>query len=144
MVAAFAGTVETCTVTRTFTCTPDEEGRSVLFRMSDFAGFVDADDYSGEPVYVTVAVTREGELPVDAKGEAKKLPKDAVIYNIPGAARVTLEHRGRKLWSEEIECAQYGVQFGLAPGLFSDRKARSSAIFNPVTGALTRITSISE
>lgn len=144
MVAAFAGTVETRTVTRTFTYTPDEEGKTVLFRMSEFAGFVDADDYSGEPVYITVNVTREGELPEDAKGETKKLPKDAVIYNIPGAARIALEFRGARLWSDEVECAQYGVQFGLAPTLFSDRKARSAAVFNPVTGALSRIYSISE
>ena len=45
--------------------------------MSDFAGFVDADDYSGDPVYVDVTVTSEGELPVGDKGEEKKLPKDA-------------------------------------------------------------------
>lgn len=78
-----------------------------------------------------MTVTREGELPVDAKGEEKKLPKDAVIYNIPGAAKITLSYAGKTLWSGEVECAQYGVQFGLAPTLFSDKKARSFATFNP-------------
>ena len=84
-------------------------------------------------------MTREGELPVDAKGEEKKLPKDAVIYNIPGAAKVTLSLAGRTLWSEEVDCAQFGVQFGLQPSLFSDKKARSFATFDPATGALRQI-----
>lgn len=139
MTAAFLGSTETQTVTRTFTFTPGEPGKYILFRMSDFAGFVDADDYSGDPVYVSVRLSREPEMPVDAKGEAKKLPKDAVIYNIPGAAGISLTLNGDRLWEGEVECAQYGIQFGLAPTLFSDRKARSYAIFNPATGGLVKI-----
>lgn len=139
MTAAFLGSTETQTVTRTFTFTPGEPGKTILFRMSDFAGFVDADDYSGDPVYVSVRLSREPDMPVDAKGEAKKLPKDAVIYNIPGAADISLTLNGKKLWQGEVECAQYGIQFGLAPNLFSDKKSRSYAIFNPVTGGLVKI-----
>ncbi len=144
MTAAFTGTTEQRTVTRTFTYTPDEDGRTILFRMSDFSGFVDADDYSGEPVYITMKTVSEPELPVDAKGETKKLPKDAVIYNLPGTCKLTLTHMGATLWSDQIECAQLGVQFGLAPTLFSDKKARSMATFNPATGALVRIAEIND
>lgn len=144
MTSAFTGTTESRTVTRTFTFTPAEPGKAVLFRMSDFAGFVGADDYSGEPVYVSVKITREAELPLDAKGEEKKLPKDAVMYNIPGAAQITLSLAGKTLWSEEVECAQYGMQFGLQPSIFSDKKARSSATFNPATGAIVNILEINE
>lgn len=139
MTAAFKGATESRTVTRSFAFTPAESGRSVLFRMSDFAGFVAADDYSGDPVYVDVRVTREPEIPVDAKGEEKKLPKDAVMYCIPGAAEVSLSLDGEKLWSDEVECAQFGVRFGLQPTLFSDKKSRSFATFNPVNGALVQI-----
>lgn len=142
MSAAFRGTEYSRTVTRTFMFTPSEDTRDILFRMSDFAGFVGADDYSGEPVYVNVKVTHRGELPEDSKGEVKKLPKDAVIYNIPGAAQVTLTHKGTELWSGEVECAQLGVQFGLQPSLFSDKKSRSFAIFNPATGALVEIADV--
>lgn len=137
--AAFKGTTESCTVTRSFTFTPDREGRSVLFRMSDFAGFVDTDDYSGEPVYVSVKVTDRPELPVDAKGEEKKLPKDAVMYVIPGTADMSLSLAGKTLWQKSVECAQYGVKFGLNPSLFSDKKERSFATFNPTNGALVKI-----
>lgn len=144
MQAAFTGTIESETVTRTFTFTPDESGKFILFRMSDFAGFVGRDDYSGDPVYITVDVVREEELPVDDKGKEKAIPKDAVIYNIPGAARISLSLNGKNLWSDEVECSQYGVQFGLQPTLFSDKKGRSYAIFNPSTGALVKIAEISE
>lgn len=144
MTAAFLGSVESQTVTRSFVFTPGEPGRSVLFRMSDFAGFVAADDYSGEPVYVNVKVTRRGEMPVDDKGDEKKVPRDAVIYNIPGAATVSLSHGGKTLWSGDLECSQYGIQFGLQPTLFSDRKARSYAVFEPATGALVKIAEVTE
>ena len=110
--------------------------------MSDFAGFVASDDYSGEPVYVNVEITREEEMPVDAKGKEKELPKDAVIYNIPGAAKVSLTLSGKTLWADEVECSQYGIQFGLQPTLFSDKKGRSSATFNPTNGALIQIADV--
>lgn len=136
LMAAFVGTVSSERVRRTFTFTPDEEGRSVLFRMSDFAGFVDADDYSGDPVYVDVKVTGQATMPVDSKGEEKKFPKDGVAYCIPGTARISLSLLGNPLWERELEIAQYGVVFGLDPRLFNDRKQPSYARFNAATGAL--------
>ena len=143
MTDAFTGISQTFTETRIYTYTPETPGKEILFRLSDFAGFVEADDYSGEPVYISVDVTREGKLPVDDKDVVKTIPKDAVIYNIPGAAKVSLSYKGKNLWSQEIECAQYGVQFGLLPTLFSDKKSKSFAIFNPVTGALEKIGDVS-
>lgn len=139
MTAAFTGTTEVETVTRSFTFTPQEEGKSMLLRMSDFAGFVDTDDYAGEPVYVNVEVTAKGELPVDAKGEEKKYPKDGVAYVIPGSARISLTMKGRDLWSGNVDCSQFGVVFGLQPSLFSDKKGRSFATFDPTNGALRQI-----
>lgn len=139
MTHAFTGFTEEQTVTRTYTFTPDEEGRFTLFRMSDFAGFVEADDYAGDPVFVKVTVTDRGELPVDSKGEEKKLPKDAVVYSVPGAARIDISLAGRTLWSDEVQLAQMGVVFGLAPQLFTDKKERSFATFDPATGALREI-----
>lgn len=137
--AAFLGNTVKETVIKNYTFIPEEDGRTVLFRMSDFAGFVAPDDYSGEPVYLKVEVTEEGKLPVDPKGEVKKLPKDAVMYNVPGAAKISLVFMGKTLFSKEYEMAQFGVEFGLNPVLFSDKKAPSFAIFDPVTGALKEI-----
>lgn len=144
LTAAFTGYTETETETRTYTFTPIDEGKSTLFRLSDFAGFVPADDYSGDPVYVAVQITQRGALPVDPKGEVKKLPKDAVIYNIPGAAAISVIANGETLWNGEMEIAQFGVRFGLDPKLFTAKKGRMGATFNAITGGVTDITEVTQ
>lgn len=137
--AAFCGTTETETVSRHYSFIPDEEGRQILFRLSDFAGFVSSDDLSGDPVYISVTPGREPALPVDAKGETKKLPKDAVIYCIPGSARISLSTGGETLYDRNVDIAQFGIKFGLSPTLFSDKKSPSFAVFDPATGAIKEI-----
>lgn len=144
LTAAFLGNITSETVTRHFSFVPKEDGRTTLFRMSEFNGYVGADDYSGEPVYVNVEITNEGELPKDNKGEVKKLPKDGVAYCVPGAAKITVSHQGEKLWDEEFEIAQFGVVFGLNPNIFSDKKDPSYAIFDSATGALKEIGTVKE
>ncbi len=143
LTAAFTGSVASETVKRTFTFVPEGDDQKILFRMSDFAGFVDADDLSGDPVNIRIETLNEAALPVDAKGETKKLPKNAVIYNIPGSAQVTIEAGGKKLYQKEIQMSQLGMTFGLDPVLFTDKKEPAFAIFDPVTGALLEIGSLS-
>lgn len=139
LTAAFLGNVTRETVVRRFSYIPVETARNTLFRLSDFEGFVAPDDYSGEPVYISVHITDEGALPTDAKGEEKKLPKDAVAYCVPGAAKITISYMGKDLFSSEFEIAQFGVTFGLNPAIFTDKKAPSYAVFDPATGALKEI-----
>ncbi len=142
LTAAFTGSVTTEYVTRKFTFIPEGDGKQVLFRLSDFAGFVDADDLSGDPVYIQIETLNQASMPVDARGEQKKLPKNAVIYNIPGSAQVTLSTLGKNIFEKEIQMAQMGMTFGLDPTLFTDKKEPSFAIFDPVTGALLEIGSL--
>lgn len=139
MTAAFCGVTTTETVKRRYTYLPEDNGRTILFRMSDFSGFTDSDDYSGDPVYITVKITKEGELPLDIKGEEKKVPKDAVMYTIPGRALITISATGQKLFEQEMDFAQFGVKFGLSPTLFSSKKDKSYAVFNATTGALEEV-----
>jgi len=139
MTQAFTGSTTTEYVTKKFTFIPEEAGRSILFRMSDFAGFVDSDDLSGDPVYIETGIANEVIMPVDAKGAEKKLPKNAVIYNLPGSAQVTLSTLGRTLFDKEIQFSQFGATFGLDPSLFTDKKEPSYATFDPVTGALVEV-----
>lgn len=141
---AFTGSVTSETVIRKFTFVPEGEGKQILFRMSDFAGFVDADDLSGDPVYIQVETVNQASLPVDSKGEPKKLPKNAVIYNIPGSAQVSITSQGKKFYGKELMLAQMGMTFGLDPLLFTDKKEPSFAVFDPVTGALLQIGSVSD
>lgn len=144
MTAAFTGTTYTEEETRTFTFTPRADGKSVLFRLSDCDGFTTADDLSGSPVYISVKITGQGELPVDAKGETKKLPKDAVMYNVPGTAMISIAASADTLWEKEMEFSQFGMEFGLNPSLFSAKKGRSYAIFDPATGALVKLGELAE
>ncbi len=141
--AAFTGVVTTEYVTRKFTYIPEGDSKQILFRLSDFAGFVDADDLSGDPVYIQIETINEASVPTDAKGEPKKLPKNAVVYSIPGSAQVTISTLGKTLFEKEIQMAQMGMTFGLDPALFTDKKEPSFAVFDPVTGALLEIGSMS-
>lgn len=140
---AFTGVSYTENVTRTYSFIPDEEGRKVLFRLSDFAGFVASDNYAGAPVYISTSIVREGTLPTDANGEFKKFPKDGIAYCLPGSAKISISFNGDTLWSQEMDFAQYGNVFGLAPTLFTDKKNPSYAIFDDVTGSLVEIGTVS-
>ena len=144
LMAAFTGSVSTETIIRKFNFIPEKEGRTILFRMSDFAGPVEANNYAGAPVYMDVKIVSEGELPVDSKGEEKKMPKDAVAYCVPGSARLSLSYRGEQLASKEFDVAQFGIIFGLNPSLFTDKKDPSFAIFDPTTGAVKEIGKVKE
>jgi len=139
LTAAFTGSERKETGTMTLSFVPAEEGRFVIARLSDYGGFTDPDDLSGEPVYLTVNVTRRGEIPVDEKGNTRELPKDAVVYRIPGTARITIGTQTSTLLEFETEFAQYGENFGLAPNIFTDKKDPKYAIFSPVTGNVVEI-----
>ena len=141
---AFTGTTFTSVETKEFLYVPQKDGREVLFRLSDFDGFVAADDYSGVPVYISTEVMLQGQLPKDEAGVEKKLPKDAVIYAIPGVARINVSCNGTKFFEAEGEFAQFGTKFGLNPTLFSDKKERSFARFDPTTGALVELGVVTE
>lgn len=141
---AFTGSETVTTHTATYSFYPQQEGRSILFRLSDFSGFKDSDDYSGDPVYVSVSNITEASLPTDEKGEEKKLPKDAVVYAIPGSAKITISFLDETLFSGVFDLAQFGTIFGLNPSLFTAKKEASYATFNPVTGALQEIGTVTE
>lgn len=136
---AFTGVSYSQTATKSFSFTPSREGKETLFRLSDFAGFVEANDYSGAPVYVSTKILRRGQLPLDANGEEKKFPKDGVVYAIPGTASITISFQGENLWSREMDVAQFGTTFALNPALFTAKKNPSYAIFSDITGGLVEI-----
>ena len=84
-------------------------------------------------------VVERGELPVDEKGITKTLPKGAVVYTMPGKARFTFTYEGKKVAQHTFDVAQLGVEFGLDPNLFSNKKAPSYVKFYPETGAVKEI-----
>ena len=140
LTALFMGTTQTETVVKHIDYTPVEETTDeVLFRISDLYGVVGADNLSGAPIYLSLQITEEGQLPVDNKGNIKKMPKNAVAYAIPGKAEVTLSDGKKTLFREELPVAQFGVIFGLDPSIFTDKKNPSCATFYPQTGAIRQI-----
>lgn len=137
LMAMFLGTTQTATAVRTFDYVPgDKDSKSVLVRISDFNGISTADDLSGEPLYLTLKIEERGKLPLDEKGLERVLPKGAVMYNIPGRARLTLTYEGKEWLSESFDVAQYGVEYGLNPLLFTDKKAPSYVKFSAITGGI--------
>ena len=120
-------------------CPEDDVESEILFRFSDFLGFVDADDLSGAPVSISVTVTEKGEYPVDNKGNIVELPKKALAYTIPGKAVIAISYDGRTYVEEELPIAQLGVVYGLGSSWFVDKKAPANAVFDATTGALLRL-----
>ena len=141
---AFTGSVTIEEFTSEFLYVPTRSCEEILFRLSNFRGFTDADDYSGSPVYIKTEITKEGTLPVDLNGEPKKFPKDGVVYGIPGMARISIFTAKDRLYNAELPFSQFGTTFGLAPALFTDKKAPSYARFSPVTGAVVEIGSVTK
>ena len=120
-------------------CPEDDVESEILFRFSDFLGFVDADDLSGAPVSISVTVTEKGEYPDDNKGNIVELPKKALAYTIPGKAVIAISYDGRTYVEEELPIAQLGVVYGLDSSWFVDKKAPANAVFDATTGALLRL-----
>jgi len=138
LTAMFAGTERTSTVVRTFSFMPDstDVDRFVLARVSPVDGIVDADDLSGAPVVLSMHVDRRAELPLTDKGEPKRFPKGGFAYNIPGEATVEVSFDGETVASSVVQLAQFGVTFGIDPGVFTDKKSPSKLILEPATGAI--------
>lgn len=140
LMALFLGTTQTSTAVATFDYVPTEATEDdVVCRISDFTGITDKDDLSGEPVRATVEILAKGQVPLDEKGVEKKLPKGAVMYKIPGKARVTLTYKGKNVCQEKFDMAQFGIDYGLDPMMFVDKKAPAYLKFHPSTGGIMEI-----
>ena len=118
--------------------------RKVVARLSALDGLVDANDLSGAPIYISITPQTRGELPVNEKGITKTFPKGGVAYRIPGTARVTLSYDDETLAEDTFDVAQYGVVFGLDPSLFTNKKSPSYLHFNPLTGSVRELGTVTE
>lgn len=137
LLAMFVGTTAVSTDVATFSITPDDDiSKTVLARISPLNGIVDANDLSGDPVYLDLQVTNRGEMPVNEKGVRLEAPKNGVPYCIPGTVLVTITCNGQVYAERDTEMAQFGVVYGLAPNSFTDKKAPIFVIFDPSTGAI--------
>lgn len=140
LMAMFLGTKSSYTEVRTFTITPDADiNRQIIARISATSGIVDANDLSGFPVYLSIKETARGEMPVNEKGETLPFPKGGVAYTIPGQALVTVSANGKEWARKEVNLAQSGIIYGMAPSNFTDKKAPVYLLFDPATGAAAEV-----
>ncbi len=147
LTAMFTGTVKTSVEVKTFKVSVPAEGdptRTVFARLSQSQGLVGPDDLSGAPLYITITPATTGELPLNEKGVAKTFPKGGVAYRIPGSADVSVSYDDKTLFNARFDVAQYGVIFGLDPSLFTSKKNPSYLHFNPLTGAIRELGTLSE
>lgn len=145
LTAMFIGTEQHSTAVKTIQYRPGSEIKdNVIARLSILDGIVDADDLSGDPIYLSLSVISKGELPVNEKGLVKQFPKGGVAYRIPGKAKADISFGGRKMASITADMAQYGVVFGLDPSIFTDKKAPAYLIFDPSTGAIKELGAITQ
>ena len=123
----------------------------VLFRFSKFAGLVDANDLSGEPVFLTIAPQAKQYTPMtekEAKQQKKALQKQpisGIYYNIPGSAAVILRFEQNTLLEQTFPVAQLGVAVPLPqfevkkktpPANANEKKLMPTFRFDPTTGVL--------
>ena len=140
LTAMFTGMVIRTRKTETIRWIPEKEcSNLVVARISEKEGVVDKDNLSGRPLYLTMENIVRGEEPLDSKGNPLSLPKNAVIYNIPGRADITLTYGGRETDKQTLNLTQFGIKFGMAPSLFTDKKAPTYLILYPQTGAIRKV-----
>lgn len=140
LVAMFCGTTKTYTQVGSFSYVPDKDVRDVIIaRISSTEGLVSADDLSGAPVTLSVEITERGKFPLNEKGETIAFPKNGVAYCIPGKADVSIGYDGKTVAEKRIDVAQFGIDYGLNPATFTNKKEPAYVIFNPATGAVVEM-----
>ena len=140
LMAMFVGTVKTWTEVKTVQFVPETDVNNVVIaRVSPSKGIVGPTDLSGAPVYLSLKITRRGEMPVNDKGETLPFPKGGVAYTIPGEAEATVSFDNRVVAEKSVDIAQFGVVYGLAPSTFTDKKAPAYLLFDPTTGAAIEV-----
>lgn len=140
LTSMFIGTTSIEYFTQNMQYTPvDNVDHQVIMRFSEHLGFVDANDLSGAPIYLSVDVLERGEYPLDNKGNVKKVPKGALAYNIPGKVEMSLQFDSNTIAKKEFCVAQLGVVYGLDPALLSRKKEPTFVIFDHTTGGILQM-----
>lgn len=67
-----------------------------------------------------------------------------MIYRIPGKAQFTLTYNGKQVATTDFDLAQLGVDFGLDPDLFSNKKQQSYVKLSPSTGAVIELGNVGQ
>ena len=144
LVELFSGSVESEDYTKIISLVPEliDIDKRIIFRFSEKLGLVDADDLSGEPVYLTLKNKNPQPQEVPTEKQLRDLKKKfaaGLVYNIPSKAQLTIEFRNETLSSKEIDVVQFGSQDVLTKRMFDNKKQPIKVIFYPELGAVKQI-----
>lgn len=144
LTAMFIGTEQRSTAVTTVSYMPDDDISDYVVARVTADGVVPASDLSGEPIYLSLSITDNGVIPVNEKGEELPFPKGGFAYCIPGKALIRISFDGNVITESAEEIAQFGLVYGLAPGLFTNKKAPMYLIMDPATGAARELGPVSD
>ena len=116
------------------------EGRALLCRFSKRLGLVEADDLSGDPIWIDLKLT--GNLPAsepnaDVQRKQAKMEK-GVWVNQPARALVTVSNPQGQLCQLDVAIPQFGTTEVLSNALF-DKKPETRVTFHQHTGSVKRL-----
>lgn len=135
----FIGWTDTIYLSESYRLEPrdyEDVPKTVLFRFSSKLGFVDADDLSGEPYYITVKDQHSVVLPTAKEAAKRKI--EGIVYNLPSQAQVEILKGNTVLLTQTFPIAQYGTIDQLAPALFG-KDSTVRVTFHPATGGLLHL-----
>ena len=140
----FSGSMVTESFSSSISYVPDLNNieNKILFRFSEKLGMVDADDLSGEPVYLTLKNKNpqpQVELNDKQLRELQKKFADGLVYNIPSKGSLSVTFRNQTLVNKEIDVVQFGSQDVLVKRMFDNKKQPIKVIFYPELGAIKQI-----
>ncbi len=135
LTALFVGTKTIKTLHKTYLLNPEKLTNSTLFRFSQFAGPVAADDLSGEPYQIDVQKSVQHYTATEEQVPSKY--PTYIFYNLPGSTTIQLLHNEDILIEKTIPVAQFGISIPLnqQSGLKD-----SQIIFDTQTGSILSIT----
>lgn len=134
----FKGTEEQETRTVHFICTPNAETQGdIVFRFSDRLGVVDRDNLAGEPVYISIKDLKTVPSEVTT-AKNKKDDENAVRYNVPSDAKITVFDRNRSYATLTTPMGQFGHVETLSTVLF-DKHATTKVTFYSTTGGIRKL-----
>ena len=138
LVELFVGKKKVSSGSKTLRYKPEEcVYDAVLCRFSLHSGVVDANDLSGEPLYISVDATQEMVQPlVEENSKAPALSQ--LYYNLPGEADVVLKYKGEEWMRAHYQIAQLGVAIPLAKQWFTGKDIPVIRL-NPETGNILSI-----
>ncbi len=137
LMSLFVGTSTETRQSHNYTYLPTREtSRDLAFRFSKHLGYVDIDDYAGEPFYMSVQITEDNREQYVPGVKTKKRANNGIAFCIPGKIHITLLNTKETLAEGDMYMAQFGRVEQLPQNQFTDKKRPCSASFTPATGAI--------